>query len=787
MARMLRFLILAFLLIMSQGLGAAHVSATSDRTTAPTETVRDSDSDGDPDLVILRRDFTGDGHRDKILISDTHDRLKRLDDWQQAAEYDGVRFIYDAGSDGTAEVIISFQRTEKKWGYVARVFDSHISTLPYEVRENSISIPGLADSQPAVIVRSKQPWLTKGEVSYNLELVCKPSVRCMFDGETYNRTKNVSIDVVDRDRDGMPEYEVRQVNPRFSPGAALFRTQIMVSKRSELTLDPGDGILWPYLGTGRAYTRRYGQINPPIQVDWETGEITTISEFVASRGEEDNYFIYSFNKLDSEGVNPPSFEYPFNFYDLARDDDGVPELQIRMVSFSKGSYFGLGLYPQTLPFSITQSRYSWDQNNDGQWDYKIGLLGTGTYSNVTKVGTYRLRMPKYGRMPEWVLTRRWQTATFVHVPRGFQSSEGIYYGGFASEKRRAIFDIEADSGQVFGTPPSGYRFEASRRYRSQVKIYYSPIDQGLHLYGLDYGRWNQSQDSPTLYYRNSDSDPYVDIWERGNTTLIAETGILISNSKNKLYFKYTNITHAEFVIQPPGTHSEWKTLRNRLSDRPNATADLDNIFKKQKGNVVEVTGADLTEYVPTNTGFRVFANLSDDSRVIGFKSLTLPDNRNIVFIFTETGQLVGVNRATPPKLSIENVSPGEEGRAVSLERNEVVVSIRNEGWQTAENVSVVLVDGRTTIANATIDVTGKRTETMSFGWWPQSSRGNLEVVVRRKGKSVASDRMTVQIAHRDVPSIVDRYQISNRGIYLSLGTAFATVVGIILTARRVIQ
>lgn len=786
-----RLFAVVFLLVFAQGTGIAHAASTVDsiNSAQSEETIRDADDDGDPDLVKLRRDFAGDGRPDTMLIVDTEDSLQRLDNWRHATEYDGIRVIYDAGSDGTAEVVVDFKRRQGRWSHVAHVYDSETRDLGYEVRGASVSLPELEASEPALVVKSASPWIHQGQVSYDLQIVCPPGARCSFDEPTYNRTKNVTISVADRNDDGEPEYEVRQVDTRFSPRASIMRTQLMVSTESERTLNQDDGVLWPYLGTsGRDYTRRYRSMYPPIQVNWEVGRIVGVSEFVASRGEEDNYFIYSFREFDPHEVNPPSFEYPFSFYDLANDDDEVPELQIRMVAEAQGSYFGLGLSPQTLPFPFTQSRYSWDQNNDGEWDYKIDVTGTNSYSEVTRVGPYRLRKPSYGVLPDWVLSHRWQGAQFVHAVNGFRSSEGIYAGGYDRETRRKILGLEAKSGPLFANSPSGYRLEVSGAYNARPRIYHSPVDKGLHLYGLDYGFWNRTGDRSTVRYDNVDSDPFVDMWrirgEEQSETLVAENETLVYADSEAISFKRTAINQSTFVTQPPKTTREWSQLRSRLNRSGAVTANLGSRFSRYDGETFAVTDATFTDYVPTDDGFRIYATLSSESRMRN-TSLTLPDTNQVVFVFHDDQGTVDVHRATPPSLSLKNASADAES-ITPLEQNMINIAVRNDGWQTARNVTVALTDDDGTIANRTVSVVGKQTRTVKLQWWPTSDYTESTIEVRFDGETVATQPLVGTLEHREAPSLLVRYGIGNWSTPLTLGTGLAVSLGLLVIARRIL-
>jgi len=783
-----------FLLLLVSPVQTAATPTPSENL-QPNTNIHNFNNDEDPKIISIKKDFNNDGETDRIIIVDRQNNLPKSVDLQEALEYDGVQVIYDTGNDGNAEIVVNFARQDGKWTHVASVYDSENRSLQYEISSNEAEIPDLTRIHPVITVKSAHPWTYQENVSYDLQLTCRPSVRCSFDEKNYNRQNNVTIRVVDRDDDGQPEHEIRQVEPRLPSYAAVMRTQIMVSKEEERTLGQNDGVLWPYIGTtaDRNYIRPYNRMYPPIQTNWDTGSVQEVSEFVASREEEDNYFVYSFKDLAKERINDPSFEHPFSFYDLAGNDDGIPELQIRTVAFAKGGPFRLGLNPLRFrPFPFTQIRYSWDQNNDRKWDYKIGVAGTNAYSNTTRIGSYRLRMPGYRDLPAWVLSRQWPGTSFVHATDGFSSSEGIYTGGFSNKMRREILDLEKQTSPIFNAShaPAGFRLEVNAQYNTEPRLYYSPIDGSLHLYGLDYGFWNRTDGQAVVRYDNVDSDPFVDMWQLRDGaqegTLVAENDTLVYADSETISFKKTAVNQSAFVTQPPKTTREWRQLRNQLNRTGALTADLESIYRRYDGETVTVTDATFTDYVATDDRFRIYATLSAESQTRGNTSLTLPAAKRVVFVFGEDEGTVDVSRATPPSLVITNTTAGTQS-ITPLEENEIQVTVQNGGWLSAENVTVAITDKDRTIANRTISVVGKQTRTVKLRWWPTAAYTETEIKLRFDGETVASQPLVETSERRDAPSLLTRYRISSRSVPLALGLGLVMVLGLVVTTRRILR
>lgn len=747
-------------------------------------TIRDVDTDGDPDIVKLSKDFTGDGHTDSILIIDRGDDMTRAESPRQMIDYRNDLLIYDAGDDGVAELVVSFDRTSGEYPWKAELYDSRIGKLRYDLDTGTPTVPLIQNHSATITMASQVPWIQNETVSYSLRMKCDPAVRCSFDAPKYD-PEGVTIRVVDRNQDGTPDYEIRQIDTGRPPAATLHRTELMVNRGTEDTIPSSDGILWPYIGSSEDFSYTGGG-HPPLLVDWQNGTMSAVAEFVASRGDEDNYFIYSFRALNRDVINPPSFEYPFSFYDLAGDDDGTPELQVRIVAHSQGSLHGLNLHPSRLPFDFAQVRYSWDQTNDGRWDYKIGVVGTNGYEDVTAVGPYRLRKPAYREVPGWVQDQRWRAVSFVAVAEGFRSSEGIYTGGFGTTERREVLRIDSASTPLLESPSQGYRLEVNGNYDAQPRLYFSPVDENLHLLNLNYGFWNRS-DAPNVNYHNVDNDPYVDVWttqDESKRRLIAENDHLVYTDHGTISFKRASIEHSELTARPPTTTDEWKQLGERIPNQPNATFDIEETFRRYDGETFAVTDATFTDYVPTDDGFRIYATLSSESRMRN-TSLTLPDTNQVVFVFHDDQGTVDVHRATPPSLSLKNASADAES-ITPLEQNMINIAVRNDGWQTARNVTVALTDDDGTIANRTVSVVGKQTRTVKLQWWPTSDYTESTIEVRFDGETVATQPLVGTLEHREAPSLLVRYGIGNWSTPLTLGTGLAVSLGLLVIARRIL-
>ena len=179
----------------------------------------------------------------------------------------------------------------------------------------------------------------------------------------------------------------------------------------------------------------------------EYGTHCHIGEFIASRGSDVNWFTYSLNRIEPGQLSNPDFESPFNFYDLAGDNDGIPELEVRIERMNQDDPFNdESQLWRGRPYQAV--RYSWDQTNTQKWSYKLGLLGQQGIDTTVSFPEFALTTIPYTALPNWVTQHRWDLATFAatdqtvlddrrHLPRRFRRQlRDHYYTGGSPEADR---------------------------------------------------------------------------------------------------------------------------------------------------------------------------------------------------------------------------------------------------------------------------------------------------------------------------------------------------------------
>src|SRR6266508_6174705 len=80
-----------------------HASASTNITSLRQE---DIDQDGEFDLTVLEGAFmTG---FDRVLVFDGGDDMPASQDWRLATDFKNDAWVFDAGADGSAELVIQF-------------------------------------------------------------------------------------------------------------------------------------------------------------------------------------------------------------------------------------------------------------------------------------------------------------------------------------------------------------------------------------------------------------------------------------------------------------------------------------------------------------------------------------------------------------------------------------------------------------------------------------------------------------------------------------------------------
>lgn len=408
--------------------------------------------------------------------------------------------------------------------------------VPVKIDKNGV----LIDKQVKVALRFTALagyWVKDGKTNYNLDIrIFEPSYSMW--GSDYNpktgfgswaalvkpSAEVVNIQVRDPQFEGLPKWEYRNLLPIFPGTTTYIRTNYSERKcNTPTTIDSGITPLWPYVAITGGFEQAAGKLAPPIVMDWEKSKLLYFSELVPVRNQNCSYSLYTLNDLQKDKLNKTNFEAPFAFYDLSGMGNGHPNLILRTERYYKDDPLSIGLIPKTLqqrtvPSDFETVRYSWKNGiGDGSWDYKVEVMGLLPYNQETSIadGEFKVDAPDYQSFPSWVINNNWPVITFIDTEgRSYLSSEGIYDWSPRDIGVGYLFGwVNQPAPDMFSNITEGYRGEYRLDREAPPQLYFSPIDQRLHLMGASGGLWNLGNNR-VLKSLNLDGGRYINGWVR---------------------------------------------------------------------------------------------------------------------------------------------------------------------------------------------------------------------------------------------------------------------------------
>ena len=281
--------------------------------------------------------------------------------------------------------------------------------------------------------------------------------------------------------------------------------------------------------------------------------------------------------------------------------------------------------------------YSWDQDNDNRWDYRINFCSNLLIDEVINFPDFAVKTVPFEEIIPWVRQQTWDVAMLVFDGNPSQDSEGMFdrgwkiHNGFMNGE-----GIQSGVNDIFmmglsNQPPVEYyqdiqefmRGEYSFQYFDTPKMYMGSLDRQLHLYTAQSGVWNLG-DGKYVRYANLDGDAYLDQWideQDGNVVqqLNYNNDFYVYNGNSSVVMKQTDVQPAVFETQPPGSNAEWLKLDEQL--KANKTAflptDFVGMLAQLNGQQLQIQGAMMHEFRPTEYGFRFVLELQPGFTVSG--------------------------------------------------------------------------------------------------------------------------------------------------------------------------
>ena len=359
------------------------------------------------------------------------------------------------------------------------------------------------------------------------------------------------------------------------------------------------------------------------------------------------------------------------YYDMANDQDGWPELQVRFdYAVANDPYFPSYFYAGTIETPNLEVCYSWDQDNDNRWDYKMELGANYPIDEVVAFPDFAVKSVPYEQIVPWVKDRTWDVAMLVFDQNPSPDSEGMYGKGWHIDRGyvdgKNVEPSGVKSQYLVGLsdqPPlenyqdiqEGMRGEYSFQYFDTPKMYLSALDRQLHLYGAQAGVWNLGA-GHYLRYANLDGDAYLDQWQEQRDGSVVQqlnytNGNLVYSGNGGVLLQHTSASPALFESPPPGNYEEWQRLDESLKANQAAFSpqDFTGMLDQFSGAQMQIQGATLRDFRVTPQGFRFILTLPPGFKIAGPDWLGLAGKAPGDYLVTYDGAYQ-VAPAAPPEL-----------------------------------------------------------------------------------------------------------------------------------------
>lgn len=665
-----------FLTMVDRPVAAAQGDAV--RLGADVLSVLQEDVDGDRLPDITRIDAAFATERDQVVVYDGERNMQWSDQWNLATDQRDDIWVFDVGADGTAQLIIVF-RVEN---------DDAVAYLWGDVDGDGIVrhdiIPRLArireDANWELRVEAQGSWWTASNqmnlnVSWSLDgcgtcEMLPGSVRDMV-SERLPRDGNPDFvgRVVDANADGIPDYTYSVLQTQLPPEIGIPRSSAQLNYARAAPSPPHDYVFWPFLLAPDApEPTRYFAQSPTVRVNWETAEIgggVVIDGYPTERG----LHINTVSPWLPDEINEASFENAMAYYDLAEDNDGDPELHVRL-DYVPAEHLYLG---NDSPRAVEGIRYSWNQANTPGlvWDYKIGLAGLHEIDETVSLDEYDIRTIPYDRLPAWVVDRTWEWQTFVaSEPDAYVSSEGIYEWGIGASSREQDYltgaSVESPVG-VYSDILPGLRAEVSMAAGRRPELYFSPVDGRLHLLFAESGVYNAGAES-RIVYRNLDGDAYIDTWERYRNDpvegeyvderLVQIDGGAIYVANGDVRFVATTVPREEFRAVPPSDRQSFIALSQLLEQYESLESadDLETAFAQLGDAPSTMRNASMSGLRMSTSELRFVLDLRRGYSIEGFPISGVNGPGRYVVIFDRDARTFVAARSSgaQPSLAIDS-------------------------------------------------------------------------------------------------------------------------------------
>jgi hypothetical protein len=612
-----------------------------------------------------------------------------VEPWWNWGNADTDAYIFAFKEPENVQVIISFDQDENGQP-AAKIYkaEGEGNPIQYQLHEGELSIQS-NNGYPYITVHPRDGgWLVNGAANYNLDL--------LFDGSGSGGIGDggaptdgiVDARLTVRGKNpGVPDWEVIKLEYDPKPmdgytrlGAALRMEEAPPFQVAEPIL-PG----FPYFGIGGTSSYRFLQNPNPLFFSLHNMALE----------------LYSFTGFQIGGMfqinsltNPPhvSFESPFNFYNF--------DPKTRQAHLVIRGFYSAANDPRdtVLPLPRLSVRYSWKTEDEQSWHYGLQLSDFHTYQDRIMIGDTEIYSVEPEKFPEWVTNKTWRAVTFIEATDGYPGSEGIYfYSGIEFEDWNWLAGRTKVGGNFFKEPllqetsaltkvggrtlPAGFRGEYSLAHSDPPKLYFSRMDNKLHLLGAEGGIWYLGE-GILLRTADHDQDGVVDSWVREEAppdlhendlrraspgqvieSIIDANGILFHSKSGRLEIIQSSRERVAFTITPPTDKETWdvfRTLVHPFTAHEKDPRDLKSWLDVHPGPRTTIHGASLANLRFITGGFRFELSLEAGYRLGGPDLLGLAGLHPGKYLVEKLGGVFTVTPLTPAKIHLNFHRPTGE-------------------------------------------------------------------------------------------------------------------------------
>ena len=637
---------------------------------------QDLDGDGDPDVAVLISSLVTEN--DVIYVFEGRDDMQWGDAWESITDFTDDTWIFDIEGDDSAQLIIQFYTEENVAG--AKVYSDLDSDgiVAYEVRGSSVIVR--ESIKPPLVVLADGDWyLADGQLNWNVKFLTDgPSVKHIhtyelsepwLDYMVLDGGPDAILEFHDANLDGIPEYGMWRLlsitPPITSPTGKTF---IWANSSNHRPIQPKEDFFWPYLMDPADEQLRYFEAPPFIKMDWLRATITQVS----FRGYpiEHGFHVNTWEPFKLGEANYANFENMQAYYDLAEDNDRIPELHIRHEYFNAHD----AIIPLGVPTNMI--RYSWNQFSPDylRWDYKLDLGGRYELESTVDFPDFSFYSIPHAEFPSWIMENEWDFATFVaHENGGFSSTEGIYEWSVLMDwpmdfRQYLEGTLVLDLFEKYENIPLsvGMRGEVAPDLDASPYLYMSSVDRKVHIFGGKFGRWNIDGENRMLYL-DLDGDSYFDQWQHVRSEQVVQqvnltANYLIYSGNNQVVIKPSNSPPALFKVQPPHDHQTWVALGDQISayEAEYEPGDLLPMLQAFGGAEVNITGASFRDLrLVGRNGFRFILTLRSGFSIEGQDIMGIANLPAGSYAIAYDGVFTA-QPLTPPSISLSIQFPDDE-------------------------------------------------------------------------------------------------------------------------------